>query len=125
MRRHTVALAAGLVLATLAPGSAEIFAPQSLEHDFRVEWQLASGPRGAAIDGYVYNRAKRAAEHMRLVIERLDAAGAVVGASTVWVPGEVPMDNRAYFHASVPEAAATYRVRILSLDWIIDPGGGM
>jgi hypothetical protein len=34
---------------------------------------------------------------MRLQIERLDTSGAVVGSSTVWVLGGVPVDGRAYF----------------------------
>ena len=41
---------------------------------------------------------------MRLQIERLDASGRVVGSSAVWVLGRVPMDGRAYFLASVPDA---------------------
>ena len=39
----------------------------------------------------------RTADRMRLQIERLDTAGAVVGSSTVWVLGGVPVDGRAYF----------------------------
>ena len=56
---------------------------------------------------------------MRLQIERLDASGTVVGSSAVWVLGGVPMDGRAYFLASVPEATS-YRVHVLTFDW----GGG-
>jgi hypothetical protein len=33
------------------------------------------------------------------------------------VNGTVPPAGRAYFVARVPDAAARYRVRILSLDW--------
>src|SRR5438445_6643274 len=65
----------------------------------------------------------RTAEHMRLQIERLDASAKVVGSSTVWVFGTVRVDGRAYFSASVPDAAS-YRVQVLSFDWTCGGGGG-
>ena len=45
------------------------------------------------------------------------------GTSTVWVLGEVPKNNRAYFGASVGEAAS-YRVQVLSFDWACNGGSG-
>jgi len=104
-----------LAVATVA-APAELYAPETIARDFRVQWQLTRGAKGATIDGYVYNTAMRAAEHMRLQIERLDDAGLVVGSSTAVVLGTVPMDGRAYFRASVPEAAS-YRVQPVSFDW--------
>jgi hypothetical protein len=59
---------------------------------------------------------------MQLAIDRLDASGNVIGTSTTWVLGEVPPTNRAYFTTRV-EPAASYRVRILSFDWIGRTGG--
>ena len=116
-----------LMVATLLTGaisaSAQIYVPQSLERDFRIEWQVTQGKKGPAIEGYVYNTAMRGAEHMRLKIERLDEAGRVAGTSTVSVLGVVPMDGRAYFSASVP-ASATYRVQALSFDWTCSGAGG-
>src|SRR3989441_6134195 len=60
---------------------------------------------------------------MRLQIERLDVSGKVVASSTVWVLGGVPMDGRAYFRASVSDAAS-YRVQVLSFDWAGGSCGG-
>ena len=118
---------AGLIVAALLAGaagvSAQIYAPQSLERDFRIEWQVTRGRKGPTIDGYVYNTARRAAEHMSLKVERLDGAGKVVGSSTVAVLGTVPMDGRAYFSASVADAPS-YRVQALSFDWTCGGGGG-
>jgi hypothetical protein len=73
------------------------------------------GKKGPTIEGYVYNQAMRPAERMRLQIDRLDPAGKVVGSSTVWVLGTLRMDDRAFFSASVPEAAS-YRVQVLTFD---------
>ena len=119
MRRRIVALTIVALLTGAAGSSAQIYAPQSLERYFRLEWEVTRGRKGPAIDGYVYNNGPRTAERMLLQIERLDASGRVVGSSTVWVLGRVPMDGRAYFSASVPDATS-YRVQVLSFDW----GGG-
>jgi hypothetical protein len=54
---------------------AEICAPQSLERDFRLEWQVTHGAKGPPVEGYVYNTTLRNAEGMRLQIERLDGDG--------------------------------------------------
>ncbi len=78
--------------------------------------------KGPAVEGYVYNRAHQTAQRVRLQIQRVDAAGGVVGSSTVWVTGDVPMEARAFFSASVPEATS-YRVQVLSFDWSCQGGG--
>src|SRR5881392_798115 len=120
MWRRITALTVAALLTGAVGVSAQIYAPQSLERYFRLEWEVSHGKKGPAIEGYVYNKGPRPAERMRLQIERLDASGRVVGSSTVWVLGGVPMDGRAYFSASVPDATG-YRVQVLSFDW---SGGG-
>jgi hypothetical protein len=120
MRRRIAALTVAALLTGAAGSSAQIYAPESLERYFRLEWEVTRGKKGSAIEGYVYNKGPRPAERMRLQIERLDASGRVVGSSTVWVLGGVPMDGRAYFSSSVPDATS-YRVQVLSFDW---SGGG-
>src|SRR6266849_10164213 len=122
MRRRITALTVAALLTGAAGVSAQIYAPQSLERYFRLEWQVTHGRKGPGIEGYIYNQAMRSAERMRLQIERLDASGKVVGSSTVWVLGTVPMDSRTYFSASVPDAAS-YRVQVLSFDWTCGGGG--
>jgi hypothetical protein len=124
MRRRIAALTVAALLTGAAGSSAQIYAPQSLERYFRLEWEVTRGKKGPAIEGYVSNKGPRPAERMRLQIERLDASGRVVGSSTVWVLGGVPMDGRAYFSASVPDATS-YRMQVLSFDWTGGGGGGM
>jgi hypothetical protein len=127
MRRGIAVLALAALLTGAVQAAAQIYAPQTLERSFRLEWNVTRDKKGPAIEGYVYNTASRSAERMRLQIDRLDAAGTVVGSSTVWVLGSVPMGNRAYFRASVPDAAK-YRVQVLTFDWNgggAGSGGGM
>ncbi len=123
MRRRVAALTVVAFLAGATGALAQPYAPQSLERYFRLEWQVTHGRKGPAIEGYVYNQAMRGAERIRLQIERLDDAGKVVGSSTVWVLGGVQMDSRAYFRASVPDAAR-YRVQVLSFNWTCGGGAG-
>ena len=104
-------------------GVAAVFSEQTLDQRFRIEYQVTSDQSTPVLDGYVYNvYSGLSAAHMQLAIDRLDASGNVIGTSTTWVLGEVPPTNRAYFTTRV-EPAASYRVRILSFDWIGRTGG--
>ena len=124
MRRIVSALTLALVLTGWVAASAQIYAPESLERFFRLEWEVKRARNGPVIEGYVYNlNGAQNADHLRLQIHRLDNAGSVVGTSTVWVLGEVPKNNRAYFGAPVSESAS-YRVQVLSVDWACSGGGG-
>jgi hypothetical protein len=123
MRRAIMGLTAALLLTGAVGTSAQIFVPESLDRYFRIEWQVTRDRKGPAIEGYVYNTAAQTAERMRLRIDRVDASGGVVGNSTIWLHGDVPRNNRAYFSASVPEAVS-YRVQVLSFDWSCNGGGG-
>ena len=126
MRRRIAALTVAALLTGATGASAQLYAPQTLERYFRLEWEVTRGRKGPAIEGYVYNNGPRSVEHMRLQIQRLDTSGKVVGSSTVWVLGSIPMDGRAYFGVSVPDATS-YRVQVLSFDWTRGGavGGGM
>ena len=88
------------------------------EKHFMIDWTAAEqGTSARTVSGYVYNqRAGYRAERMQLSIERLDAAGKVIGTSSTWVLGGVPPGSRAFFSARV-EPAASYRVQVLSFEW--------
>ena len=122
--RHTIiGLTTALLLASAAPGPAQtIYVPETTDRYFQVEFDVTRNRKGPAVEGYVYNRGHQAAQRVRLQIERVDAAGGVVGSSTIWVLGDVPMDARAFFSASVAEAAS-YRVQVVSYDWACQGGG--
>jgi hypothetical protein len=103
-----------IVIAPAAAHAAPLYAPETLDRYFRLEWSK----NGRTINGYVYNSSNRRASRMQLLVEGRDASGAVVTKSTTWVR-DVPPNNRAYFEVSVP-TAASYRVSVLSFDWIED-----
>ena len=122
MRRGWIALLAPLLLASTGL-AAPNYAPESLERYFRLDWQTTAGPRGTVLSGYVYNKYSLFADRMQLRIDQLDAAGKVVGSTTTWVLGGVPAENRTWFETRVP-AAASYRVEVVSFDWLGRGGGG-
>jgi hypothetical protein len=123
MGRTGVVLGLSAVLTMTSAGVAAVFSEQTLDQRFRIEYQVTPDQSKPVLDGYVYNvYSGLSAAHMQLAIDRLDASGNVIGTSTTWVLGEVPPNNRAYFTTRV-EPAASYRVRILSFDWIGRTGG--
>jgi hypothetical protein len=115
---------AALLLAGVLVGASGAFAPpapagdivsqETIDAYFRLEWSKA----GRKVNGYVYNSSNRRAQHMQLLVERLDAAGAVLSRTSTEVR-DVPPNNRAFFEAPVGEAPS-YRVSILSFDWVED-----
>ena len=120
MRQRIALLTAFVLLVGVSPVRAQLYAPETIEQDFRVEWQAGQNRKGPVVEGYVYNKAMRGADHMRLKIDQLDGSGRVLGTTTAVVLGTVPLDGRAYFSAPVPPAAS-YRVQPYSWDWT---GGG-
>jgi hypothetical protein len=122
MRAGLAALGLVAVLAGAVPAADLAYAPATVERYFRLEWQVTRGAKGPAIEGYVHNQARQTAERMQLRIERLDAAGTVIGTSSAWVIGTIPRDDRAYFRAAVPDAVS-YRVAVVSFDWSCGTGG--
>ena len=120
MWRRIALLAAVVILTAAGHASAQLYAPETIAQDFRVEWQASQNRKGPVIDGYVYNTSMRTADRMKLKIDQLDSAGNVVGSTMAVVLGTIPNDGRAYFSAKVPPAAS-YRVQPYSFDW---SGGG-
>ena len=125
MRGIRVALVL-VTIALIAAGRAEAatYAQETLDRYFRIEFQVSAASPRPVISGYIYNTNRGVdADRMQLSIERLDAAGQVIGSSSTWVLGGVPAGNRAYFSAPVAPAAS-YRVQVLSFDWILRGAGG-
>jgi hypothetical protein len=123
MRGIGAALGLVAILLTASSSAAAVYSQETLDQRFRIEFEVTPGQSRSVLSGYVYGLySGLSASHMQLAIERLDAAGQVIGTSTTWVLGDVPPNNRAYFTTRV-EPAASYRVRILSFDWVGRTGG--
>jgi len=101
-------------IGTFAPPApaGDVVSKETIDANFRLEWSRT----GRGVSGFVYNSSNRRAGHMQLLVEGLDAAGAVVNRTSTSVR-DVPPNNRAFFETSVAEAPS-YRVSIISFDWV-------
>ena len=112
----TVILLAPLLLVSTV-AARPIYSPESLARYFRLDWQVVPSSGGPTLEGYVYNQTDMLAIQMQLNIEELDSAGNVTGKTETRVIGEVPPGNRSFFGARVHQAAS-YRVAVLSFNWL-------
>ena len=111
MRRSITALAAVLLLPASSL-AASALSPAMVDQYFRVQWE--AGP--SVLAGHVENISNLPVEHMELLVERLDASGAVIGTQRAWVVGVVIPNHRTHFSTPVA-TAASYRVTIRSFNW--------
>lgn len=125
--------AIGLVVAAaLAPGplgfpgrAAAVSVPSEFDARIRLDWEAGTRRGGKpVIQGYVYNDHGRPAADVQLLVETLDASGAVVARTIGFVLGVVQFNSRAYFEVPLRAAGASYRVTVTSLDWKGGGGGG-
>jgi hypothetical protein len=104
---------AGTIRGEAVPVS-DVYSKETLDRYFRLEWSK----NGRKVDGYVYNSSPRRVQRMQLLVEGIDGSGNVVNTTKTWVR-DVPPNNRAFFETSVPDASS-YRVSVLTFDWIDD-----
>jgi hypothetical protein len=116
MSRWIAFLLAVAVLLPAVGTASPIQADATIAEYFRLQWEATPGTRGSEIAGYVDNVGNVPVDRMQILVERLDAAGAVVGTSRAWVMGVIVPMHRSYFTTRVAPAAS-YRVSILTFDW--------
>ena len=118
--RPCLLLTAVLVALVLGPAAAraQSHAIYGADRYFPVDARTETRSRGAVVAGYVRNEGGMPARDVRLRVERLDAGGRVEATSVAYVSGILTPGSRGYFEVAVPSGAATYRVSVLSFDWI-------
>ena len=93
------------------------------ERYFHIESASVQSARGQTIiRGHVTNVNDKGARNVRLLIEGLDASGQTVGKGLAWVNGDVTAGGRRYFEAVAPTPGTTFRVTVLSYDWVPQRG---
>ncbi len=84
---------------------------------FRIDAQVAQSKKGAPVySGYIYNDGGGGVANIRLLVETLDAAGAVIGQAQGVAHGSMLGRDRLYFEVPLEATGASYRVRVLSWD---------
>jgi hypothetical protein len=120
-------LLAALALLPLGVGSTPtpaqaLGATSTVDSRIRLDWQVGTARGGRpVIQGYVYNDYGRPASDVRLLVETLDASGAVIARHPGFIRGVVQLNDRAYFELPISTPGASYRVSVTALDW---KGGG-
>lgn len=108
-----------------APGLA-VSVPSGIDSRLRLDWDAGTGRGGKpVIQGYVYNDNGRPAVDVHLLVETLDASGAVTARTIGFVIGPVQFKDRAYFEVPLKAAGASYRVTVTSFDWKAGGAGAM
>ncbi|HEY7435144.1 MAG TPA: hypothetical protein VIE41_08385 [Methylomirabilota bacterium] len=122
-----LATAAILALGPLAMPApvAALSAPSGIDSRIRLDWEAGTRRGGKpVIRGYVYNDYGRPATDVHLLVETLDASGAVTARTIGFVQGVVQFNDRVYFEVPLKVAGASYRVTVTSFDWKGGGGGG-
>lgn len=102
--------------------AAAVSAPSGIDSRIRLDWEAGTRRGGKpVIQGYVYNDYGRPAADVHLLVETLDASGAVIARTIGFVRGVVHFNDRAYFEVPLKATGASYRVTVTSFDW---KGGG-
>jgi len=83
---------------------------------FRFELAQVDGPRGLAVQGYLYSSLPWRIANVRLHVESVDGSGAVTTSASGWVVGDVEAGGRGWFYVPVSSPAATYRATVQSFD---------
>ena len=122
MRRLAGILILGLVLTGAVPAGAQQWATPGGDQYFRVEFDVTPGTRGPQLAGSVHNLGDNPADNVRVLVDALDARGAVTGQTLAYVIGIIPIKGHRRFTTSVP-IGASYRVSVVNFDWFGRGGG--
>ncbi len=115
-----------LALASLfsAPPAAGLSASSSIDPQIRLDWEVGTRHGRPFIQAYVYNDSIRPASNVQVLVETLDASGAVIGRDVGLVRGVVAVNGRTYFEVPIKTPGASYRVSVTGFAWWHDGGGG-
>lgn len=91
----------------------------SEERPFQFQLEQSEGPRGFAVEGYVYNPSPWRITNVRLQVDSLDSSGTLLASAGGWVWGDVPARKRGYFYVPISAPAATYRPSVQRFDKVM------
>ena len=93
------------------------------ERYFTLQWETADDKGLPHVQGVIRNEFGFGARKVRLLVDSLDAAGAVTDQTIVYVQGDLLPGSQYYFDTRVRARAAGYRVLVFQYEWI-QAGGG-
>ncbi len=114
------ALAAGCAPPPAGPGPL-VPLDVGTEQHVTLEWQAEPRAGGALVRGYVRNHSPYTFDHVRVLVDALDADGRIIAQQVVWAPGRLASWARNYFEAFMP-GASTYRARVFAYERVETDG---
>ncbi len=93
------------------------------EYYFKLEWQGGDRNGKPVVYGKIMNDWGMPAANVRLLVDSLDASGAITNQRVAWLGTMLTPGTRAYFEVPVPARAPAYRVSVFAYDWV-QVGGG-
>ena len=120
MRPRALVIAAiASVLLIGAGASAQPLFPHfpAWQRYFDVDWTPFQRGGQPWLSGHVVSKWGETATGMKLLIDSLDAGGAIVAQRVEWLGSNVPVFSTAYFEVPAPPPAASYRVSVYSFDF--------
>jgi hypothetical protein len=92
------------------------------ERIFTLEWEVAHRGGQRVVIGSLTNESPYTVTRVQLLVEALDANGAVVGQEVTWATADtMTPSTRASFEIRAPASSSAYRVRVFAFD---SAGGG-
>jgi hypothetical protein len=83
---------------------------------FRIESETAQARGRTVIRGTVYNTSTRRTNRIQLLIDGLDASGAIVNQHIEWLGTELMPGDHVAFESRTGGPAASYRVSVFAFD---------
>jgi hypothetical protein len=120
---HVLATMVVLALASFLPmpPATALSATSTVDARLRLDWEVGTRHGRPVIQGYVYNDSLRAVSNVQVLVEPLDASGAVIARDVGFVRGAVAFNDRTYFEVPIKTPGASYRVSVTGFAW---SGGG-
>lgn len=88
------------------------------EQFFKIDWQAGHRGNRPVVYGHLKNDWGMPAAKIQLLVEGVDASGAVVGQKVAWLGTMLPPGIQTYYEVPVPWQAPTYRVSVFAFEWV-------
>ena len=107
---------AGCATAETTPSASNTTLMPDAERWFKLSWEASGEGPHRRLDGRLHNGYGEAAAQVRLLVQSLDAAGAVTSQRIEWLSGTVPGFGVVSFQVRRVPAAEQYRVTVWSYE---------
>jgi hypothetical protein len=88
------------------------------EQFFKIDWQAGQRRNKPVVYGYLKNDWGMPAAKIQLLVEGIDASGAVVGQKVAWFGPVLNPGIRFYYEVPVEWQTPTYRVSVFAFEWV-------